>query len=303
MTASATWHAWSCLVRLVVDDDTCLVPARRRLETLMAEVGSSVNRFDPDSDLSRINRSAGSMVSVRARTLALVDAALDAAALTGGAVDPTVGMHMMHNGYAADIEFIRGQVVTLPTAKTPRQADWTRVQMNHEVRHIGVPVGIALDLGATAKSFTADMAALELSSFFGTAVLVEIGGDVSVGGRRANGWTIAVGEQAGGPGQDICVSRGGVATSSTTSRRWQSADGELHHIIDPRTGRPAVGPWRTVSVWSDTALQANTASTAAIVLGDEARPYLQESGYAARLVGTDGEIVMTGHWPMERRAA
>lgn len=306
MTASATWTNWSCLVRLTVDDPACLPRARLRLEELMADVGQAANRFDPDSDISRINAHAGQLVSVGSRTIALVDAALDAAALTGGAVDPTVGLHVAHSGYADDIEQIRGRLVAIPAddaAPPPRQADWTRVQMNHELRQIGVPHGIALDLGATAKSFTADLASLELAAALGTGVLVEIGGDLSVSGPRIGGWTVAVSESPDSPRQFVTIGRGGVATSSTTARRWRTQGGDRHHIIDPRTGLSATGPWRTVTVWSSTALQANTASTAAIVLGDEAEAYLNEMELSGRLIGHDGTVVTTGGWPAERKAA
>lgn len=306
MTASTAWTDWSCLVRLTVADESALELARDRLVALMTDIARSANRFDPDSDISRINLHAGHMVSVDTRTLAVVDAALDAAAETGGAVDPTIGLHVARSGYIHDIEKIRGQLISdvPPTAEvTPCQADWTRVQINHALGQVGVPAGMALDLGATAKPFAADLAVVELSTSLGTPVLVEIGGDVSVSDQLDDGWEVDVSETGQGPHQQVTIGRGGIATSSTTAQRWRTHAGEQHHIIDPRTGLPAVGPWRTVTVWSDTALEANSASTAAIVLGDEAESYLDELDLAARLVSRDGEIVTTGNWPTERRAA
>ena len=71
----------------------------------------------------------------------------------------------------------------------------------------------------------------------------------------------------------------------------------MHHIIDPRTGLPAAGPWRTVSVAAASCAEANAASTAAIIAGDDAVGWLTAQGLPARLIGHDGTIALTGGWP------
>jgi thiamine biosynthesis lipoprotein len=303
MTASAIWNDWSCRVRITVTRREALVPAKQHLVALMAEVANAADRFNPHSDVSRINSSAGHLVPVGRRTIALLDAALDAAAETGGAVDPTVGAHVIRAGYDTDIEAIRGQLVSRPGVEhEPPQADWTRIRMDHGLSLAGVPHGFALDLGATAKSWTADVAAHAIAAGFGTGVLVEIGGDVSVAGHKDNPWQVQVCERAGQPGQRVGLTRGGLATSSTIARTWRTASGAAHHVIDPRTGRPSEGPWRTVTVWGPSAVKANTASTAALILGDEAVDYLRESDLSARLIGSQGQVTTVGDWP-EARAA
>lgn len=303
MTYSAIWSDWSCRVRVTVTRPDVLVFAKQHLATVMADVASSADRFNAYSDVSRINGRAGQMVPVSRRTLALLETALDSAAETCGAVDPTVGAHVMRAGYDSDIEAIRDRLVSLPdTADEPPQADWTRVRMDHGLSLAGVPTGFALDLGATAKSWTADVAAHAIAAGLGTGVLVEIGGDVSVAGHKDNPWQVQVCERAGEPGQRVGLTRGGLATSSTIARTWRTASGEAHHVIDPRTGRPSQGPWRTVTVWGPSAVQANTASTAALILGDEALDYLRDSDLSARLVSTNGEVTTLGDWP-EARAA
>jgi ApbE family len=77
----------------------------------------------------------------------------------------------------------------------------------------------------------------------------------------------------------------------------------MHHIVDPRTSRPTGGPWRTVSVAAESALEANVCSTAAIVLGDRAPSWLASQGVAARLVDLDGRVTTLGGWPSERTIA
>ncbi len=101
----------------------------------------------------------------------------------------------------------------------------------------------------------------------------------------------------------IAVAAGGLATSSTTVRRWHTSRGEAHHVIDPRTGEPAVTPWRTVSVAAGSCVEANVASTAALVLGLGATAWLAGRHLPARLVGRDGALVHVAGWPAEAVAA
>jgi thiamine biosynthesis lipoprotein len=136
-------------------------------------------------------------------------------------------------------------------------------------------------------------------------VLVSLGGDISLAGPApAGGWRIHVTDDhrsdAQAPGQTITLNEGGLATSSTTTRRWRHEGRVMHHIIDPATGTPAEGPWRTVSVAAGNCVDANIASTAAIVLGRAAPAWLSERGLAARLVSLDGAIETLGGWPAER---
>ncbi len=71
----------------------------------------------------------------------------------------------------------------------------------------------------------------------------------------------------------------------------------MHHILDPWTGRPARVVWRTVSVAAPTCVEANVASTAAIVFGERAQDWLTEREVDARLVHRDGQVATTGRWP------
>jgi thiamine biosynthesis lipoprotein len=106
-----------------------------------------------------------------------------------------------------------------------------------------------------------------------------------------------VAERENGPGQVVVLRHGGLATSTTTIRRWRRGERSVHHIVDPRTGAPADGPWRTASVYAPSALAANVASTAAIVLGERADDWLTERHLAARLVDVDGFVHTTPGWP------
>jgi thiamine biosynthesis lipoprotein len=301
MSDFATSHvmrAWSCTVRLVVDDGRVLRAAAGDLSALLARVDVVASRFRADSALSVANSRAGRPTPIPRLLLELVEAALGAAAQTGGAVDPTVGLAMRAIGYDRDIADLIMDGPAL--AVTTPWCGWRDVRLDREAGLLTVPVGAALDLGATAKAYIADHAARALSSRYDTGVLVELGGDVAVAGHRPGGWCLDVAEREGGDGQLVLVRHGGLATSTTTVRRWRRGGQPVHHIVDPRTGLPADGPWRTVSVYAPCALAANTASTAAIVMGEDAVGWLDTRGLAARLVGVDGTVITTGEWPQRR---
>lgn len=328
MTATRTWSDWSCTVRLTVDDPAVLDVASRDLRDLMGRVDRAASRFRSDSELSMVNRNAGKLVPVSPLLARLVDIALVAAEQTGGATDPTVGGAVIAAGYDTDIATVRRRRLHKtphetphemphrtppparaddPTAREPvlvrRTPGWRAVRRTQRFGLIGVPAGLSLDLGATAKAWTADRAATAIAGRYGCAVLVEIGGDLRAAGRPDRPWLIEVAERAGDPAVLVSLRHGGLTTSTRSVRHWPTPSGEAHHIIDPRTGLPSNGPWRTASVWAPSAVRANTFSTAVVATGEAAEPRLRVAGHPARLVGTDGGVRELGGWPSQRRAA
>lgn len=301
------WRDWSCTVRVVLADglpatespgSTTAVRVERLVRDLMDDVARSANRFRSDSDLSRINAATGKLMPVRRLTLELVDVALGAARRTDGACDPTIGLPLLAAGYVVDIDTLRahGAAVDHRPAAAP---DWTMVKVDRELGRLGVPHGLALDLGATAKAWTADEAAARLARAVGMPTLVALGGDVATSGGHV--WPVLVSEHEGEPGEVVDLVGGGLATSSTRGRRWTTPDGERHHVIDPHTGAPTDGAVRTASVLAPSCVEANTFSTAALVWGTDAVARLE--GRAARLVDATGAVVTTTGWPQGRVAA
>ncbi|HET6738699.1 MAG TPA: FAD:protein FMN transferase [Kribbella sp.] len=302
MSASRTWSAWSCTVRLTVDDPAVLGAACGELKALMDRVDKAASRFRSDSELSIVNHRAGALVPVSRLLVELVDVSLVAAQVSGGAVDPTVGPAVIAAGYDADIETVRRRFPE-PLADSGLVVGWREVRLNRKLALLGVPEGSALDLGASAKAWTADRAANVLSRRYGCAVLVEIGGDLRAAGVPTKPWVITVAERAGDPGVLVTLSHGGLTTSTRTVRRWQTPTGYAHHVIDPRTGSPADGKYRTASVWAPTAVRANTFSTALVATGDAALGRLKLAGHPARLIDADGDVTELSGWPTASRAA
>jgi thiamine biosynthesis lipoprotein len=300
---SSAWRDWSCSVRVTVQstDATDLDRAVRVVRGLMERVGESADRFRPGTDVCRVNADPGRPVTVSPMTTTLLSVALRAAGRTDGACDPTVGTALLSAGYDDDIERLRA--TGSRAGRAGPAAGWRSVHLDRERHLVAVPPDGLLDLGATAKAWTADRAAATAAEDTGRPVLVSIGGDLAVSGADRP-WRVDVSEDEGGAAQQVELTYGGIATSSTRSRRWQTDSGPRHHLIDPRTGRPAEGPWRSCSVWAPSACAANEASTAALVLDGDARAWLQSHDRAARLVGHDGDLAYVGGWPRpEERAA
>jgi thiamine biosynthesis lipoprotein len=214
-----------------------------------------------------------------------------------------VGQAVLDAGYDRDFPLLAGHVAPV---RRPRPAPgWRGVRLDTVACQVLVPVGVRLDLGATAKAVAPDRAADAIAAELGCGVLVELGGDVAVRGEAPRGgWLVGVGEDVrAGVAEDatIAVHDGGVATSSTTARVWRRGDGTAHHLVDPRSGEVAEPIWRAVSVAAATCLDANTASAAAIVLGADAPTWLADLRLPARLVGADGREVTVAGWPGQSR--
>jgi thiamine biosynthesis lipoprotein len=169
-----------------------------------------------------------------------------------------------------------------------------------------LPPDVDLDLGATAKALAADRAAARAAQATRCGVLVNLGGDLAVAGPApASGWQVTIADDHTAAGSDTIVSirSGGLATSSISRRRWRRAGRDCHHIVDPRTGDAPPAMWRTVSVAAANCVDANTASTAAIIEGPAAPSWLAGQRLPARLVDVDGRTVNVAGWPSAPQVA
>jgi len=300
--ACATLEAFGSSALVAVTEAAALDTAGAVVERIVAEFDLACSRFRGDSELSAVNAAAGEPVEVGPVLLDAVSAALRAARLTGGDVDPTIGQALISLGYDRDFALLGGDgESSLVLGSVP---GWRTVTVDASRRTVRVVAGVSLDLGATAKALAADRAAEAASAAAGCGVLVSFGGDLAIAGRApSEGWLVRVTDdhRSGfdAPGQWISLSSGGLATSSTTVRRWRAGSELAHHLIDPATGRSADSAWRTVSVCAGNCLDANIASTASIIRGERAPAWLEERGLPSRLVGTDGVARHLAGWPSE----
>ncbi len=270
--ALKSWTALGTSVHVVATDADGLGRATTAVGEVLEDVDTAYSRFREDSELSRLNARPGRTVRVSPLLATAIDAAQRAARLTDGAVDPTIGHAIRVAGYDDDFSRIAAQdgPINLRAWRVP---GWQAIRFDRRSRTVLLPPGVELDLGSTGKALAADLAARAALAGAGAGgVLVSLGGDIATAGTPpAGGWRIHVAEDSrdkpDGDGEVICLPAGGVATSSTTVRRWKRGTAILHHIIDPQ------------------------------VRGEGAIDWLMSWGLPARLVENDGTIHYIGRWP------
>lgn len=301
---SATWGAFGTTVVVAVTDARSLEHACDAVRGVLAEVDLAASRFREDSEISKLARAGGTPMAVSPMFARATACALRAAWLTDGDLDPTIGSSLRVAGYDRDFAAIRDGA----PVRFTRAPGWRCVQLDERHGTVRIPPGVELDFGATAKALAADLSAAAAAERVPGGVLVSIGGDIATAGTAPDGgWAVHVTDDHAAPataaGQTIALLSGGLATSSTTLRRWRRGEAEVHHILSPATGAPAVERWRTVSVTAASCVDANIASTTAIIRGDRAPAWLAAAGLPARLVAHDGAIVLVAGWPPDVLAA
>jgi FAD:protein FMN transferase len=302
-----SWEALGTSAVLHVNEPTALAPARGAVERELAAIDAACSRFRSDSELSRVNARAGRHTPVGPLLLEALELALRAAELSDGDVDPTVGRALELAGYDRDWRLLDPAAAQPepPAEITARfRAGWQTIALDRRSASIKVPAGVTLDLGASAKAWAADRAAAAAARAVDCGVLVSLGGDIATAGAApAGGWLVRVTDDhrsdQSAPGQTVTIESGGLATSSTTVRRWSHGARTMHHVIDPDTGAPVRGSWRTVSVAAASCADANTAATASLVRACAASAWLDQLGLPARLVDPQGNVTTVGGWPAD----
>jgi FAD:protein FMN transferase len=226
------------------------------------------SRFRPDSEVSRLNASAGAWAEVSGELEAMLRSALEAYEESGGLVHVGVLGSMLAIGYTRPL-------AEGPTpGGQPAEAPQPLPEML-EVRPGGARLrpGSGIDLGGLAKGWLAD----RLSPKLGGNSLVNLGGDLRArgGGPDGQGWPVGLG------GVTLMLRDQGAATSGTSRRRWTQEGCPVHQLIDPRTGGPALSDLKEVSVVAPTATAAEVWAKTALLQGSPgAESFLSERALA-----------------------
>jgi FAD:protein FMN transferase len=317
IVSSARFPAFGSTAVVMACDEASLSAAVSAVQRTVEAFDLACSRFREDSELSALNRAGGRTLRVSALLQEAVAAAVRAAELTGGDVDPSLGAALIALDYDGDFDLgldrqgaDAGGAASGPLAARPPGAalslrsvpGWHTIRLDPRAGTVGLGAGVSLDPGATAKALAADHAAAAAHRAAGSGVLVGLGGDfASAGPAPPEGWRIRVTDDhrsgVEAPGQWITVHTGGLATSSTAIRRWRASGETVHHLLDPASGRPASSGWRTVSVAAASCLDANIASTAAIIRGEPALGWLHTLGLPSRLVSDRDTVVHVAGWP------
>jgi thiamine biosynthesis lipoprotein len=234
----------------------------------------TLSRFDPESELSRLNRDPRREVPASPLLLRVVAAALEAGLRSGGLVDATLVDAIEAAGYAHSRDFADGPIEVVaaprrhPAAASPA-AGWCEFSVADRAGTVSRPPGLRIDPGGIAKGVMADVVSERLVDF--PAFAVDCCGDLRVGGVDARMRSILVDDPAGGgPLHELRISEGAVATSGITRRSWVDGEGRAaHQILDPASGRPAYTGVVQATAVAPTGLLAETLAKSALLVGPE----------------------------------
>ncbi len=294
--------------RLMGTDVAVTVPtsaadAAEAVFDLFGQWDATLSRFRADSELAYLNAHAGGPAVRVSQLLYDVTArSLEAAAATGGLYDPTVLRALEAAGYDRSFELVPLGAGGAGTARALLRG-WRQVDIDPAGRSVRLPAGVGLDFGGIAKGMAVDAAIALLAAMGVERALVDAGGDLAVYGspEGEDGWPVAVPTPAGV--FLVHLARGALATSGIARRRWQRRGRLMHHLIDPRTGRPAfTGLW-SVTVAAAQATLADVAAKSAFLLGyEDGSRWLERRTLAGLFVPYGGGPLPAGAWPrhMER---
>ncbi len=264
---------------------------------LFAEWEQALSRFMADSELSRLNQSAGTPVAVSDLLYSVLATALTAARATEGVYDPAMLEQLEKIGYDRTFDDIRASDFD-PIIPGEPGGRWRGIKVNPIYREVTLPSGVKLDFGGIAKGMAVDAALERLDEYNISAALVNAGGDLAVLGHPPTGdvWAIAV------PGRErywsLPLYHGAVATSGIAHRNWRQGNVLRHHLLDPRTGLPAQSDLWSVTVVADRCEQAEVAAKVAFILGShQGADFLRRYHIAGLLVREDGTWESVEPWP------
>ncbi len=253
------------------------IEATRRL---FAEVEATLSRFLPNSELSRVNAAISSPITVGPMFAEVLAIAADLRLRTGGLVDVGVGADVVSWGYDRSFAAMPAAISSAPT---PMPAGGWAIDGDL----LTLSPGTAIDLGGVAKGWTCDLAVDRH-----LALLVSAGGDVRSALSEA---TVDILDPAGDRVARVSLGRGALATSSTARRRWKAGDVDAHHLIDPRTGRPAQSPVVSATAIAATAVEAEAGAKAILIRGAHGLAWADEQPWirGAIVVWDDGAVYGT----------
>ena len=266
------------------------------------EVGERrFSRFSAESELSALNRSAGKWFRASPDLFTVVSSARRFFHLTRGLFDPSILPELKRVGYDRSMDALRelGPAPLFESLLANERPSFSEMDLDESEQSILLPPDMALDLGGIAKGWIAERASIILSRG-ATACVVDAGGDMFLVGlpNGLDQWPVEL-EDPLQPDSFLItlkVAPGAIATSTVTKRVWKQAGRNRHHIIDPRTGEPAVSDWISVTVIAPHACEAEVFAKALLIAGPgEAEQIVRNSGIVLTYLAIDQEKKIWGN--------
>jgi thiamine biosynthesis lipoprotein len=298
-------------IRLRVMNTEILLAAEGRPEALAAgfeqakqfiQAGEKrFTRFSEESELAELNRSAGKRFSASEDLFSVLYLAQRFFHLTRGLFDPSILPDLKRVGYDRSMDLLRteGPASLFESMLVSGRPSLSEMDLDESEHTILLPPGMTLDLGGIAKGWIAEQASAILSRV-ATACVVDAGGDMFLAGypKGLDYWPVEL-EDPLEPElilTSLKVKPGAIATSTVTKRTWKQADKIRHHIIDPRTGEPAVSDWISVTVIAPHASEAEVFAKALLIAGsDEAEEIIRNSGIHLTYLAVDQAKMIRGN--------
>ena len=288
-TMGTTWSV-QCVSATRLDLHTLHEVVQARLDQVVAQMST----WHADTDIMRFGRGmAGEWFALQDDVLHVLTAALEIAAASEGAFDPTVSPLVAAWGFGAHAG-ARGRPTPADLVAARARVGWQHLRFDADQRRIRQPGGLMLDLSAIAKGYGVDVVAALLRHRGIDSALVEVGGELYGYGRKLDGqpWRVLVesspDEEADSEGLEPRVlTLDGVAVA-TSGDRWHAYAHEgrrYSHTIDPRSGEPVTDAAAAVTVVATDAMRADAWATALTVMGATAgRAFAARHGLAARFL-------------------
>lgn len=279
-----------CELRLYASDAASARELAAACRGEVERLEQKYSRYRDDSVVARLNRAAGDPAGaiVDDETAALLDYADICHAQSGGLFDVTSGVLRRAWDFRSGRLPEAGAVDALLD-----RVGWHRVRWERP-RLVLPAADMEVDLGGYVKEYAADRLAALCRALGARSGLVDLGGDLAVVGPHPDGrpWMVGV-RDARNPlraVRSLPVERGGVATSGDYERCMVVDGVRYGHVLDPRSGWPVAG-WSSVTVVAERCLIAGTASTIALLQGEEAGAWLDASGAPHVRQHPDGRVV------------
>ncbi len=264
-------------------------------EQFVHESEARFSRFSETSELSALNRSGGKAFKASADLFAVIRLAQRFFHITRGLFDPSILPALKRAGYDRSMDLVRkdGAGPLLEYMLSQGKPSFSEVDLDDEKKTILLPQGMELDLGGIAKGWIAEQATAVLTKYADTCG-VNAGGDMFLVGlpEGMDRWPVEL-EDPLKPENILTtleVEPGGLATSTVTKRAWKQGEIDRHHLIDPRSGEPALTEWVSVTAMAPHAYEAEVLAKALLIGGqDELDEISRNSGILFSYLVVDRE--------------
>ncbi len=256
-----------------------------------------ISFWTEDSEIATINRNAGiSPVKVSSLTLDMIEKALFISEKTGGAFDPTVGSLMrlwdFKRGIIPDEKAIKERMKLVDYSSVTIERKDSTVFLRRK--------GMSFDTGGIAKGYAADLAVSVLKRMGIRAGLVAVAGDIKAFGTKPDGmpWRVGIrNPRPSGKDDDILMTvelkDKAISTSGDYERFFIKDGRRYHHILNAKTGYPAMG-CQSVTVIAKEGALTDGFATAIFVLGPErGMKVIEDFGYEGLIIDAEGRVYKT----------